>query len=63
MPKAVESVESYRWKLNAPFKCPPVDPMKPLKPFLTALALLIGAFLVISALALCVAEFLVGGSL
>ena len=37
--------------------------MKSLKPFLTALALLIGAFLVISALALCVAELLVGGSL
>lgn len=37
--------------------------MKPLKPFLIALALLIGAFLVISALALCVAELLVGGVL
>jgi len=34
-----------------------------LKPFLSALALLIGAFLVISALALCVAELIVGGSL
>ena len=37
--------------------------MRSLKPFLIALALLIGAFLVISALALCVAEFLVGGAL
>ena len=37
--------------------------MKSLKPFLIALALLIGAFLVISALALCVSEFLVGGAL
>jgi hypothetical protein len=37
--------------------------MKSLKPFLSALALLIGAALVISALALCVAEFLVGGVL
>jgi len=35
--------------------------MKSLKPFLSALALLIGAALVISAFALCVAEFLVGG--
>jgi hypothetical protein len=32
-----------------------------LKPFLATLALLIGAAVVISALALCVAEFLVGG--
>jgi len=34
-----------------------------LKPFLTTIAILIGSALVISALALCVAEFLVGGSL
>jgi hypothetical protein len=37
--------------------------MKSLKPFLSALALLIGATLVISALALCVAELIVGGLL
>ena len=37
--------------------------MKPLKPFLTALALLIGAALVLIALSYCVAEFLVGGVL
>jgi hypothetical protein len=37
--------------------------MKSLKPFLSALALLIGAALVIGAFALCVAEFLVGGVL
>ena len=37
--------------------------MKSLKPFLTALALLIGAALVLIALSYCVAEFLVGGSL
>ena len=37
--------------------------MKSLKPFLTALALLIGAALVLIALSYCVAEFLVGGAL
>ena len=37
--------------------------MKSLKPFLTALALLIGAALVLIALSYCVAEFLVGGVL
>jgi hypothetical protein len=37
--------------------------MKTLKPFLTALALLIGAALVLIALSYCVAEFLVGGAL
>lgn len=37
-------------------------PMKTLKPFLTAIAILIGAALVISVFALCVAEFLVGGA-
>jgi hypothetical protein len=35
--------------------------MKSLKPFLSALALLIGAALVLGSLALCVAEFLIGG--
>ena len=37
--------------------------MKSLKPFLTALAILIGAALVLIALSYCVAEFLVGGVL
>ena len=37
--------------------------MKSLKPFLIALALLIGAALVLIALSYCVAEFLVGGTL
>jgi len=27
-PTALESVENYRWKLNAPFKPQPADPMK-----------------------------------
>lgn len=39
----------------------PVSQIMKLKPFLTTLALLIGAALVISALALIVAEFIVGG--
>jgi hypothetical protein len=37
--------------------------MKSLKPFLTALAILIGAALVISVFTLIVAEFIVGGVL
>jgi len=37
--------------------------MRSIKPLLSALALLIGAALVISALALCVAEFIVVGVL
>jgi len=37
--------------------------MKPLKPFLTALALLIGAAIVLITLSYCVAELLVGGAL
>jgi hypothetical protein len=37
--------------------------MKSLKPFLTALALLIGAALVLIALSYCVADLIVGGSL
>ena len=37
--------------------------MKSLKPFLIALALLIGAALVLITLSYCVAEFLVGGVL
>ena len=37
--------------------------MKSLKPFLTALALLIGAALVLIALSYCFAELLVGGAL
>jgi len=37
--------------------------MKSLKPFLIALALLIGAALVLIALSYCVADLIVGGSL
>jgi len=37
--------------------------MKSLKPFLTALAILIGSALVLIALSYCVAELIVGGSL
>lgn len=37
--------------------------MKTLKPFLTALAILIGAALVLAAFALIVADLIVGGSL
>jgi len=37
--------------------------MKTLKPFLTALAILIGSALVLGSLAYCFAQLLVGGSL
>jgi len=59
-PKAAASVESYRWKLNSPFKPPPANPMKRIHPrFHGPLAAL--GFLLIMALVALIES--IGGSL